>query len=161
MAESKHKQLRVQALLIIGLIIFLNLLASRYFYRWDLTKEKRYSLSEVSKQTAKELEAPMLISIYLDGDFPPLIRKFQETIRTTILELKQYGGYRLEFEFVDPSQSPELLKQFQERGFIPIPVRIRTSATDVARKNMFPYHYAKLRFTGRKVGSLEYMICIS
>ena len=69
MAESKHKQLRVQALLIIGLIIFLNLLASRYFYRWDLTKEKRYSLSEVSKQTAKELEAPMLISIYLDGDF--------------------------------------------------------------------------------------------
>ena len=148
MAESKHKQLRVQALLIIGLIIFLNLLASRYFYRWDLTKEKRYSLSEVSKQTAKELEAPMLISIYLDGDFPPLIRKFQETIRTTILELKQYGGYRLEFEFVDPSQSPELLKQFQERGFIPIPVRIRTSATDVARKNMFPY--AKFRYKGRE-----------
>ena len=144
MAESKHKQLRVQALLIIGLIIFLNLLASRYFYRWDLTKEKRYSLSKVSKQTAKELEAPMLISIYLDGDFPPLIRKFQETIRTTILELKQYGGAKLEFEFIDPSKNPELLKTFRERNLTPIPVSIRTSATDVARKEMF--HYAKNYF---------------
>ncbi|MEM6764790.1 MAG: gliding motility-associated ABC transporter substrate-binding protein GldG [Bacteroidota bacterium] len=148
MAEKKYRQLRIQALLIIALIVFVNLLASRFFYRWDLTKEKRYSLSEVSKQTARELASPMLISIYLEGDFPPVIRKLQETIRTTILEMKQYAGTRLEFEFVDPSKNQDLLKQFREKNIVPIPVRIRTSATDVARKDMFPV--ALFRYKGKE-----------
>ncbi|RMG16233.1 MAG: hypothetical protein D6730_25380 [Bacteroidetes bacterium] len=146
---KKHLRL----LLIAGLLILLNLIGSAYFMRFDLTKEKRYSLSGVSKEMARKLSSiqegaapvPLYLTVYLEGEFSPNIRRFQDAIRATLNELRLYSRGFLEYEFVDPSNQRELLKQFQQRGLLPIPVRVQSSATEITQKAMYPYALARYR----------------
>ena len=53
--RSKKCQSIFQLLLIIGLVVLLNLVLNQYFFRIDLTKEKRFSLGEASKNLAKKV----------------------------------------------------------------------------------------------------------
>ncbi|MEM6807113.1 MAG: Gldg family protein, partial [Bacteroidota bacterium] len=64
-------------LLIVG-IILLNVFGTNFFQRIDLTEEKRYSLSEVSKATADSLQFPLEVAVYMEGDFPPNVRALQD-----------------------------------------------------------------------------------
>ncbi len=127
----------VRWFLIIVLLIVANLILSSFFYRVDLTKEKRYSLSDVSEAALDTLAYPMFVTVYLDGEFPPDIRAFQDVLRTTLLEMKQYANGNFDFEFVDPSNNPELQKQFQELGFMPVPVKYLIG-DETRFKNMWP-----------------------
>lgn len=123
--------------LIIVLLIVANLILSSFFFRLDLTKEKRYSLSDVSEATLDTMAYPMFVTVYLEGEFPPDIRAFQDVLRTTLLEMKQYANGNFDFEFVDPSNNAELQKQFQELGFMPVPVQYRLG-DETRFKNMWP-----------------------
>lgn len=145
----------IRLLLIIAILLIVNLIGSAYFFRLDLTQEKRYSLSEVSQQTVRSLShirqkdqaqpVPMYISIFIEGEFPPEIRKFQDAIRTTLGEMRMYSRGFLEYEFIDPSSNTELLKAFKEKRLLPIPVRIQSSASEFSRKDMYPYALVRYR----------------
>lgn len=134
----KNIQANLQWIIVIGIIIVLNLILSSYFLRVDLTKEGRYSLSPLTKETVKNFTHPVLVSVYLEGEFPPNVRAFQEAIRTTLLEMKQYAGDDLQFQFIDPSENPELQQTLVEKGLSPIPIRVRVSATETRTNQMWP-----------------------
>ena len=129
--------MNLRLLLIIGLILIGNLILSGYFFRVDLTKENRYSLSEVTQDVLDTLDYPMFVTVYLEGDFPPEVRAFQEALRTTLQEMRQYSDGDLNFEFVDPSNNSELLKQFQEMGFAPVPLKY-VDVDETVLKYMWP-----------------------
>jgi ABC-2 type transport system permease protein len=52
--------------------------------------------------------------------------------------MKQYSHGNLNFEFIDPSNNKALIKELQEKGFPPIPVTVRTSASETKQKALFP-----------------------
>lgn len=131
-------QRNVQLLLLIGLIIVANLLLSGVFRRIDLTREQRYSLSTLTKETTRSLELPLTVTVFLEGKFPPNIREFQAALRTTLLEMKQYAGSEFEFTFVDPTDNPELQQLFRERGYTPVPVKVRVSSAETRTQQMWP-----------------------
>lgn len=135
---GKARNTPLNLLLIAAIVIVLNLLAANVFYRIDLTKEKRYSLSDISLATADSLQYPMQVMVYLEGDFPPNIRQFQEAVRTTLSELVQYSNGNLSYEFVNPTANKEIIKEFAKRNITPIPVLVRKNAAETARLNMFP-----------------------
>lgn len=129
----------IRPFLIIGLIIVANLLLGAYFFRIDLTSEKRYSLSDYTKTLVRGLDRPMKVTVYMEGEFPPNIRVFQDAVRTLLLELKSYAGEELDFEFVDPGANAALRKEFQEKGLAPIPVQVQVSATETKNQYLWPY----------------------
>lgn len=129
----------IRPAVIIGLIIIGNLLLGNYFLRLDLTSEKRYSLSPYTRQVAEGLDRPMKVTVYMEGEFPPNIRVFQDAVRTLLLEIKSYAGQNLDFEFVDPSTNAALRKEFQQQGLAPIPVRVQVSATETKNQYLWPY----------------------
>lgn len=130
-------QKHIQLYLIIGGILLLNLVGSRVFSRIDLTEEKRFTLSEVGRETALKLDKTLYVSIYLAGDFSPNIRRFQDAIRTTLIELGQYSADYLKFEFIDPSENPEIAQELNKRGFVPIPVTKISSVSERSQKIMY------------------------
>ena len=142
-------QNNIQLLIIIVVVIFVNLIGSGYFFRLDLTKEKRYSLSDLTVSSLDSLDYPMYITVYLEGEFPPNIREFQDAIRTTLIEMKQYAGGNLEFEFVDPGNNQELLQVFSQRGIAPVPIKVQVSATETRQQAMWPI--AVMRYREREV----------
>lgn len=140
--NKKSLQQNLQLFLIIGILIVVNLLSSGFFTRFDLTKEKRYSLSDMSIETIQSLENdtaefPLYIQVYLEGQFPPEIRAFQDAIRTTLTEMGYYSGGLVNYEFISPAQNQELQRDFANKGFPPIPMKVVEQGTETLQ-NIFP-----------------------
>jgi gliding-associated putative ABC transporter substrate-binding component GldG len=134
----KRLQANLQLLIVIGIIVVLNFFSYRYFRRLDLTAEKRYSLADVTEETLEDLQYPLYATVYLEGNFPPNIREFQEALRTTLIEMQQYAGADFNFEYVDPGDNRELMQEFAEQGYAPVPVKVQLSTTETKEQFMWP-----------------------
>ncbi|HZH99802.1 MAG TPA: Gldg family protein, partial [Flavisolibacter sp.] len=82
---------------LVGGLILLNVAASLFHQRLDLTAEKRYSLSRPTKALLRELEQPVQVDIFLTGnDLPAVVRKFRNSLNDFLFEAKEYGGNNLQ-----------------------------------------------------------------
>lgn len=82
-------------------LVFLNFLASIYYFRLDLTQDQRYTLSNQSKELIKKINQPILVEVYLKGDFPSEFKRLQlET--SQLLEELQAINSNLIIKFIDP-----------------------------------------------------------
>lgn len=84
------------------LLLLLNLLSSHFFFRLDLTEDKRYTIKEPTKDLLRELEGTVYVDVYLSGDMPAGFERLQTAIRETLEEFEVYAGPRLQYNFVDP-----------------------------------------------------------
>ncbi len=138
-------QKNIRFFILIGILIVLNLLGAVYFKRIDLTKENRYSLTKIARNTMDSLNYPMTVQIYMEGEYPPNITRFQEAIRSTIIELQQYANGNLDFEFVDPKNNKDLIMELSKKGMPPIPVKVKKSDMEFEDKKLFPYAFLTYR----------------
>ena len=122
--QRKQKKWKLQSkklgLLLLALILAF-LFSSAWFFRIDLTSEKRYSLSPISKQLIQELDAPVKIDAFLDGELPPGFSKLQQAIVEKVQDINAYADVRCRYELIDPyqaSQQPERANPaFRALGF--------------------------------------------
>ena len=112
-------------LLLVILLAGINWLASLIFFRWDLTEDKRYTISDATKQLLGNLDRNIIVNVYLSGDFPPGFERLESATRETLEEFKTYSNGHLSFQFSDPSDAAtedERKKQYQnlvDRGLTP------------------------------------------
>ena len=126
--EKKQKraykqQSFLELLLLIVVIVIVNILATKYYKKVDLTKEKRYTLSNTSKELASKVEDRMYFKVYLEGD--NLSTKFKR-LRTATLdmlrEFRDLSGNKIDYEFVNvlkdktDKERSEIIKQLSEKG---------------------------------------------
>jgi gliding-associated putative ABC transporter substrate-binding component GldG len=102
-AASRKRRDLLRFAAIIGALFILNFVAQRFFFRLDLTEEKRYTMSPATKQLLSDLKTPVTVTVYLTGDFPPAFRRLEQAVRETLTEMQVYGGSNLNFVFIDPS----------------------------------------------------------
>ncbi|WP_262922883.1 DUF7088 domain-containing protein [Hymenobacter cellulosilyticus] len=102
-ATSRKRRDLLRFLAVIGGLLLLNFLAQQFFFRLDLTQEKRYTMAPATKTLLENLKQPVTVTVYLDGDFPPGFRRLQQAVRETLNEMQVYGGTNLHYVFVDPS----------------------------------------------------------
>ena len=113
--------------LIIGvaIIILANYIGSFAFERFDLTSEKRYTLSETSKDLAKSIDDIIYVKVYLEGDFPASYKRLRDEAKEMLDEFRAYSNGNLEYEFINPSESSdkkirdEIYKQLYKQGLRP------------------------------------------
>ncbi len=127
----------IKSSIVLAILVVLNLIADQIFYRWDLTKEKRNSISELNKQTMQNLQKIVTVKVYLEGDFPPTLERLSNAIRNVLYEMEAFAEGNLHFTFMDPSDNKALQKQFQEKGITPIPLNIKEENIE-ARKYIYP-----------------------
>lgn len=110
-------------LIIILLIVVVNIIGSWVFYRWDLTEENRYSLSDATKQLMEGLDDELYIEVYLDGeDLPGGFERLKKATQETLEELEYTANTPIEFAFIDPTASktdPALVDTLLARGVQP------------------------------------------
>ncbi|MBK7573227.1 MAG: gliding motility-associated ABC transporter substrate-binding protein GldG [Bacteroidetes bacterium] len=123
--RSAKSQSIIRMTLLLGILIFVNVIAQFAFERIDMTQEKRYSLSNSSKDLAKGLEDIVYFRIYLDGDLPPGFLKLKNSLKEMLDEFRIYSNDNIEYEFINPSANPdekqrvELYKQLSQKGLFP------------------------------------------
>ncbi len=119
---NKKNQSYLQLIIAIVIIILLNAILSNYFFRIDLTKEKRYTLAEPSKKLAAKVKEGILVKVYLEGDFPAGFKRLQKATKEMLDEFKIYSNNNLQYEFIDPltnttaKQSNEILQELSDLG---------------------------------------------
>jgi len=121
MEARKQKNLK-QLGLIAAVLIVINFAGNYIFKRFDMTDDKRYTLSEASIKVIEEVKDPLYIDIFLGGDLPPEFKRLQNEIRQTLEEYQVYNS-NITFNFVDPlAEEEDVQKNIQEMyalGFSP------------------------------------------
>ena len=104
MSRSNH-QLILLLRFGIGLMLvwLVYQIADRYPLRLDMTEEKRYSISEPTKNLLGRLENDVIVEVYLAGELPSNFLRFQKSIRELLEEFAVYTPGNFDVRFVDPS----------------------------------------------------------
>jgi len=90
-------------LFLLIMVVAVNFLASDFHSRLDLTKEKRYTLSNASKQLLKSLKEPVTIDVFVHKkNLPSEVKKLENSIAEFLLNCKEYGKNNLQFRFLNP-----------------------------------------------------------
>ena len=112
------------------LIIFINIIGSFWFFRVDLTSEKRYSLSKSTKNIIKQLDDVVYLKVYLKGDFPASFKKLAKETRELLDEYRAYSD-NIQYEFIDPSEGRDekemraFYNELVRKGLIPTQLQDR------------------------------------
>ncbi|WP_433778136.1 gliding motility-associated ABC transporter substrate-binding protein GldG [Flavobacterium anhuiense] len=111
----------------IFILVVLNVIGTLFFHRFDLTKDKRYTLSPTSLGIIKQVQNPLSIKIYMAGDLPADFRRLQQETKQLLEEFQAYNS-NIVFEFVDPleneDESEELIKSLFQKGLTPVNITV-------------------------------------
>ena len=97
---KQNKNIINIVLLIIGLIV-INFISDKFYKRFDLTQDHRYTMSEETKNIVNNIEEPVAIKVYLEGDFPPEFKRIQQETKQHLEELNALNE-NIKFRFINP-----------------------------------------------------------
>ena len=106
--ENKRKNLKknqiVSFLVTIAIVVLLNVIGSYVFTRFDLTSEKRYTLSPTTKEILKNLDDYVYFRVYLEGnDLPAEYKKMRRETKEMLDEFRAYSKF-IDYEFINPGE---------------------------------------------------------
>jgi gliding-associated putative ABC transporter substrate-binding component GldG len=144
----EKKDLKKQHIIQIGLslviLILIAFIASKVFFRIDITSEKRYTLSSETKTILKGLNESVYVKVYLDGDLPVGFKKLRNSIRETLDEFRVYGKDNVQYEFINPSENNniklrnQLFSELMGKGLKPVNLQSQDKEGGSSEKIIFP-----------------------
>ena len=97
----------ISIVLIAGILILVNILSNRFFFRLDLTEGQQYTLSKATKDIIKGLDAPITVTSYFSKNLPVDIVKIQRDFEEMLLEYSTMSKGNLNYQFVSPETDEE------------------------------------------------------
>ncbi len=155
MMTSRFKaqlQGNVSLFLYLGILVAINVLAAAIPFSWDLTEDKRYTLTTSTRTLLEEVDGPVYVDVLLGGDFPAGFKRLQRATREMLDDFRGETGF-LDYTFTDPNtgtkeQINALREEFAKQGMNPTNLRIKESG-ETTEKLIFPY--AVISYGGRSV----------
>lgn len=126
MTTTQKKNIK-SLFILIAIVLVLNGISGSFFHRFDLTKDKRYTLSPTSLNIIKQVQNPLYIKIYLQGDFPVEFKRLQSETQDLLEEFQAYNK-NIIFEFVNPlenkDENMDNIKELYLKGLTPINITV-------------------------------------
>ncbi len=89
-----------EPLILFVCILFLLLVSHDFFFRLDLTSDKRYSLDKNTKSFLRDLKEEVEVEVYLEGDLPINFKKFRNSIEEKLIEFRNESKF-IKFKFTN------------------------------------------------------------
>lgn len=115
-----------------------------WIVRWDMTDDKHYSLSEASKTLLRSTDAPIEVTLLLDGDLNAGFRRLKKATEETLEEMGVYGKLKIKNYELTSSSSDSLAAL----GLNPIVIHEREQNGKTAQTTVYPY--AIMEYKGKK-----------
>ena len=114
MVDSKRTEDILKLLIGLVVILLINIISSRAFFRIDLTAENRYTIKESTKIMLADLDDEVQVEVYLEGDLNPDFKRLQNGIKEVLDEFKVYSKNKVKYSFLDPTVAvdPKLRNEF-------------------------------------------------
>ncbi|MBK5286260.1 MAG: Gldg family protein [Bacteroidia bacterium] len=112
-------------LLVAGILVFVNILSNSYFFRLDFTSDKRYTLSDATKDILKNVKEPITVKAYFSENLPPDIAKTRRDFKDLLIEYANRSKGKVVYEFINPNEKEELETQAAQSGIQPVMINVR------------------------------------
>ncbi len=157
--ENKKNNLK-NLFTIIGFLVVVNFAGNFFFKRFDLTADKRYTLSATSLNIIKEVKQPLYVDVFLEGNFPGEFKKLQTETQQLLGEFKAYNS-NIIFQFVNPLEKEEnreqIMQKFYDRGLTPLNVTMNEKGKQT-QEVVFPWAVVTYGNKSTKVPLLKNMM---
>ncbi len=110
-----NKKNIINIITILFFLLILNGAGEKLYKRFDITADQRYTLSEMTSDLVSTIKDPLIINVYLEGDFPSEFKRLQIETRQFLDELKSLNN-NIHFQFINPDNIREKLIK---KGMIP------------------------------------------
>ena len=139
----KRKSKYIASLLIA--LISINYLSSIAYMRFDLTEDKRYTLSDATISIVEDVDSPIVIDVFLSGDdFPSEFRRLQNETKQLLEEFLSKNK-NIVFNFINPLEDEATrnrnIQQLTERGLTPMQLSVQESGK-ASQAIIFPWALA-------------------
>ena len=111
--------------LVIGIVIFIDLLSYEFFTRFDFTENHQYTLSNATKNILKNLDEPVTIKAYFSKDLPPNIASTRRDFKDLLIEYANRSKGKLIYDIVDPNKNEDIEKEAIQDGVQPVLINVR------------------------------------
>lgn len=152
--KKNRRRAILQLLLLILIVVLLNIACSPLFYRVDLTKEKRFSLSEPTKELLRKQRDIFYVDIYLAGNLTPNMKQLQQGTIEMLNSFRNYAHDNIQYAVSDPfsisdqNLQNKFIKSLQDKNIYSIPF-FESQEDEASRSFIFPF--ALITYHGRSV----------
>lgn len=139
------------------LLLVLNILSSFFYTRFDLTEDRRYTLTEPSINAVSNFESPIIVDILLEGNLTPEFLRLKTETKSILEEFAEVNS-NLKFNFINPLEGEEqidgVITDLQSLGLTPTRVTTGDNAS-VSQDIVFPWAMVNYRNATVKVPLLK------
>lgn len=152
MVKLKNKYLGI--LLFIVVVVLLNVLGQNFYTRFDFTKEKRYTLSQKTKETLQKTKKDLTITVFLSGEMPAAFKRLKNATKDLLNDYKAYTDANVKIVFLDAladlpqNEQDTVINHLTEIGIRPVAVNIKNDA-GLTQKLIFPM--ALMEYDGKQI----------
>lgn len=159
--EIKNTKKIIEPIVVVLVLLLVYFISSSHFFRLDLTEEKRYSISDNTKELLSNLDDKVEVTVYLDGDLNSGFLQLKKATKEMLDEFKVYAGDKLVYKFENPSDAKSAKareKKFadlESRGLRRIPVYDKDAEGNPIMRVIFPWAEIKTKNSRRAVNLLK------
>jgi gliding-associated putative ABC transporter substrate-binding component GldG len=122
---KNKKSILTYILLIIGVIILFNILADRFFLRLDFTADKRYTLSQATKNILGSLNETVTVTAYFSEELPSEFTRLRRDFKDELTEYSNRSKGKVMFEFINPNKDEATEQKAMQEGINPVLINVR------------------------------------
>ena len=160
----KNKSNLVKTVVLFVVLIALNWIGTKVYKRFDLTHDQRYTLSQSALNIVKDVKSPIIVDVFLEGDFPSEFRRLRNETQQ-LLEEFALDNDQIKFNFINPledeSTSDTNIEQLMQRGLEPLQLSVNNNGK-TSQEMIFPWALAsyndqtvKIPLIKNKIGSTQ------
>lgn len=149
--NNKRNQSLLQLGLFAGVLLFINVLSNTFYNYYDLTEDKRFTLTDASVNLMEDMREIVYVKVLLEGEFGGSYKRLQNSVRELLDDYRSISP-NLEYDFENPLEgSVEEVNARKElyakSGIYPINLKEQTSDS---KKEQITYPYALIFYQGRE-----------
>lgn len=126
-------------------LVVINILAWKIVCRWDMTNDKRYSISPATKALLQSLDHPLEITLFLDGELNPGFTRLKKATKEITEELNVYANISI-------TEGGNTGDKYQLE---PVIIHERTHKGQTAQTTIYPYALIKYKERQQLVNLLK------
>ncbi|WP_420318327.1 gliding motility-associated ABC transporter substrate-binding protein GldG [Ekhidna sp.] len=142
--RETRKIIILQSIVVILSVWLVNQLANKFRLQFDLTEEKRYTISDATKSLLQSLNEDVYFEVYLAGELPSNFERFKKSIGEMLDQFVIESNNRIQFKFTDPAQATNLQARNQfyqsliDKGIQATNLNYKNADGDKMEKLIFP-----------------------
>ncbi|VAV84958.1 Gliding motility-associated ABC transporter substrate-binding protein GldG [hydrothermal vent metagenome] len=155
--KKAGKKELVQILILgVGLLV-INMFTQSIYKRFDLTKDQRYTLNQSTLDIIKDIDSPIIIDVFLEGDFPSEFRRLQTETKQLLEEFSAYNPHII-FNFINPLEDDNSrdanIRSLNQRGLTPLQLSVNENGKST-QEVIFPWALASYNNETVKISLLK------